>query len=548
MEAAPNTSGNQRGDLKQLLQEAAQEYNVLHAENDKANAKCALLAQERDAAMQELMKLQQVSHLVLEEVNAMQTQLEVQKSCRQRAESFATTLNKENKKLKRMSMAIMAKVGIHEFPDDLLDEVSKELEPSSEGASASAAAASSTAAATVPAAEAPAPADAELLLQQQQQQQQQAVKDLEMRVTELTEERTRLTEELKAAEKEKTQLGEVIFHQEQTFTNYNQVSVLALEEFAEVQKQLELEKELRQKAEEYAHKMLVEQKKLQRQSQILLQSHVAERQLMEALEENAALTSQLEAERRQHQLQVKELQEKLESLELRKELESLQRRLELAEEDMREKDARTERAEASARDLKHEVDELHKRLKKATEPPTPPPLPPMPALPPANPLRTLIALLKKKDAGLPSKGDVPEGSATNGKPECLEEVRKKAVDEMMERIRRGVPLKPVGGTLARVKVQPKVESCDKPNSAIVELKGILNVMKKSSNVDKTQSTTALSEAGETELERILRRRKETTDDLLVDGNDGGNGNMKYSQSLPSVVKKPSEQEKKNKVG
>ncbi|XP_061434416.1 shootin-1 isoform X2 [Lethenteron reissneri] len=339
------------------------------------------------------------------------------------------------------------------------------------------------------------------------------------------------------------------------------VSVLALEEFAEVQKQLELEKELRQKAEEYAHKMLVEQKKLQRQSQILLQSHVAERQLMEALEENAALTSQLEAERRQHQLQVKELQEKLESLELRKELESLQRRLELAEEDMREKDARTERAEASTRDLKHEVDELHKRLKKATEPPTPPPLPPMPALPPANPLRTLIALLKKKDAGLPSKGDVPEGSATNGegvtvspprrptslgKPECLEEVRKKAVDEMMERIRRGVPLKPVGGTLARVKVQPKEESCDKPNSAIVELKGILNVMKKSSNVDKTQSTTALSEAGETELERILRRRKETTDDLLVD--DGGNGNMKYSQSLPSVVKKPSEQEKKNQVG
>ncbi|XP_032818500.2 shootin-1 isoform X1 [Petromyzon marinus] len=537
MEAAPNTSGNQRGELKHLLQEAAQEYNVLHAENDKANAKCALLAQERDAAMQELVKLQQVSHLVLEEVNAMQTQLEVQKSCRQRAESFATTLNKENKKLKRMSMAIMAKVGIHEFPDDLLDEVSKELEPSGEGASA----ASSTAA--VPAAEAPAPANAELLLQHRQ-----AVKDLEMRVTELTEERTRLTEELKAAEKEKTQLGEVIFHQEQTFTNYNHVSVLALAEFAEVQKQLELEKELRQKAEEYAHKMLVEQKKMQRQSQMLLQSHAAEQQLMEALEDNATLTSQLEAERRSHQLQVKELQEKLESLELRKELESLQRRLELAEEDMREKDARTERAEASARDLKHEVEELQKRLKKATEPPAPPPLPPMPALPPANPLRTLIALLKKKDAGLPSKGNAPEGSAANGEPDSLEEVRKKAVDEMMERIRRGVPLKPVGGTLARVKVQPKEESCDKPNSAIVELKGILNVMKKPSNVDKTQSTTALSEAGETELERILRRRKETTDDLLVDGNEGGNGNMKYSQSLPSVVKKPSEQEKKNQVG
>uniref|UniRef100_S4R7K9 Uncharacterized protein n=1 Tax=Petromyzon marinus TaxID=7757 RepID=S4R7K9_PETMA len=252
------------------------------------------------------------------------------------------------------------------------------------------------------------------------------------------------------------------------------VSVLALAEFAEVQKQLELEKELRQKAEEYAHKMLVEQKKMQRQSQMLLQSHAAEQQLMEALEDNATLTSQLEAERRSHQLQVKELQEKLESLELRKELESLQRRLELAEEDMREKDARTERAEASARDLKHEVEELQKRLKKATEPPAPPPLPPMPALPPANPLRSWSTLNRIRSRDHPGCNRLKLLNEIQVcEPDSLEEVRKKAVDEMMERIRRGVPLKPVGGTLARVKVQPKEESCDKPNSAIVELKGIL---------------------------------------------------------------------------
>jgi hypothetical protein len=77
---------------------------------------------------------------------------------------------------------------------------------------------------------------------------------------------------------------------------------------------------------------------------------------------------------------------------------------------------------------------------------------------------------------------------------------------MMDRIKKGVHLRPVNQT-ARPKTKP--ESSKGSESAVNELKGILGTLNKSTSSRSLKSLD--SENSETELERILRRRKVTAE-------------------------------------
>lgn len=477
--------------ITSLKEQAIGEYEDLRAENQKTKEKCDKIRQERDEAVKKLEEFQKISHMVIEEVNFMQNHLEIEKTCRESAEALATKLNKENKTLKRISMLYMAKLG----PDVITEEINIDEED--------------------PAGDTDGATETCVSVQCQRQ-----IKELRDQIVSVQEEKKILAielenlksklveviEEVNKVKQEKAVLNSEVLEQRKVLEKCNRVSMLAVEEYEEMQVNLELEKDLRKKAESFAQEMFIEQNKLKRQSHLLLQSSVPDQQLLKALDENAKLTQQLEEERIQHQQKVKELEEQLENETLHKEIHNLKQQLELLEEDKKELELKYQNSEEKARNLKHSVDELQKRVNQSENsvPPPPPPPPPLPP-PPPNPIRSLMSMIRKRSH--PSGSGAKKEKATP--PETTEEVtdlKRQAVEEMMDRIKKGVHLRPVNQT-ARPKAKP--ESSKGSESAVNELKGILGTLNKSTSSRSLKSLDP--ENSETELERILRRRKLTAE-------------------------------------
>ncbi|MBZ3890659.1 Shootin-1 [Sciurus carolinensis] len=416
-----------------------------------------------------------VSHMVIEEVNFMQNHLEIEKTCRESAEALATKLNKENKTLKRISMLYMAKLG----PDVITEEINIDEEDSAGD--------------TDGAAETCVSVQCQKQIKELRDQivsVQEEKKVLAIELENLKSKLVEVIEEVNKVKQEKAVLNSEVLEQRKVLEKCNRVSMLAVEEYEEMQVNLELEKDLRKKAESFAQEMFIEQNKLKRQSHLLLQSSVPDQQLLKALDENAKLTQLLEEERIQHQQKVKELEEQLENETLHKEIHNLKQQLELLEEDKKELELKYQNSEEKARNLKHSVDELQKRVNQSENsvPPPPPPPPPLPP-PPPNPIRSLMSMIRKRSH--PSGSGAKKEKATP--PETTEEVtdlKRQAVEEMMDRIKKGVHLRPVNQT-----ARPKV-------------KGTLN---KSTSSRSLKSLDPEHSETETELERILRRRKLTAE-------------------------------------
>uniref|UniRef100_A0A2K5CLI3 Shootin-1 n=1 Tax=Aotus nancymaae TaxID=37293 RepID=A0A2K5CLI3_AOTNA len=415
--------------------------------------------------------------MVIEEVNFMQNHLEIEKTCRESAEALATKLNKENKTLKRISMLYMAKLG----PDVITEEINIDDDDSSTDTDGA----------------------AETCVSVQCQKQ---IKELRDQIVSIQEEKKILAielenlksklveviEEVNKVKQEKAALNSEVLEQRKVLEKCNRVSILAVEEYEEMQVNLELEKDLRKKAESFAQEVSI----------------LPDFRVYKNISYLKSLTGQigLEEERIQHQQKVKELEEQLENETLRKEIHNLKQQLELLEEDKKELESKYQNSEEKARNLKHSVDELQKRVNQSENsvPPPPPPPPPLPP-PPPNPIRSLMSMIRKRShpSGSGAKKEKPT------QPETTEEVtdlKRQAVEEMMDRIKKGVHLRPVNQT-ARPKTKP--ESSKGCESAVDELKGILGTLNKSTSSRSLKSLDP--ENSETELERILRRRKVTAE-------------------------------------
>uniref|UniRef100_A0A3P9PZY3 Shootin-1 n=1 Tax=Poecilia reticulata TaxID=8081 RepID=A0A3P9PZY3_POERE len=270
-----------------------------------------------------------VSQRVIEEVSAIQEDLEIERMCRESAEALASKLKRENRSLKRKSMMMISYLSPETIKDINLEEEEQ--------------------------------AGDEENLGDEKEEQVSKIKCVHVLIS---------------------------------------VSQFAVEEYEALQHTLDLEQNLRTEAENFARDMLVEQTKLKRQSQILLQSCMPSPALQDVVSQVTALTEQMETQRLQHQNQ-----------------------------------------------------QLQKKLNAATNPPPAPP-PPPPPLPPAapestsNPLR--LDFIFSEHLYLRSY------------------VRHQAVEEMMQRIKKGVQLRPVKQSPNRS--EPKRLPS---NSAIQELKGIM---------------------------------------------------------------------------
>ncbi|XP_064000367.1 shootin-1 isoform X2 [Pogoniulus pusillus] len=473
--------------------EAIGEYEELRAENKKTKEECDKIKQERDEAVKKLEEFQKISHMVIEEVNCIQNHLEIEKTCRESAEALASKLNKENKTLKRISMLCMAKLG----PEIITEEINIDEDDSSTDTEATSGSCNSV-------------------------HCQQQIKELRDQIVSVHEEKKTLAielenlrcklveviEEVNKVKEEKAALTTEVSKQQKLLEKCNRVSVLAVEEYEELHVNFELEKNLRKKAESFAQEMYIEQNKMKRQSQLLLQNSAPDQQLLKALDDNAKLTHTLEEERLQHQQKIKELEEQLENQALHKEISRLKQQLELLEEDKKELELKCQNAEEKARDLKHSVDELQKRIQQSENPappPPPPPPPPLPPPPPPNPIRSLMSMIRKRshsNTNVSKKEKPPQQEAG----EEVTDLKRQAVEEMMDRIKKGVHLRPVNQS-SRPKTKPEVP---KPSeSAMKELKGILETLNKSTSSRSLKSLE--TDSSETELERVLRRRKVTTD-------------------------------------
>ncbi|XP_068876218.1 shootin-1 isoform X2 [Aphelocoma coerulescens] len=479
--------------LASLKDQAIGEYEELRAENKKTKEECDKIKQERDEAVKKLEEFQKISHMVIEEVNCIQNHLEIEKTCRESAEALASKLNKENKTLKRISMLYMAKLG----PEIITEEINIDEDESSTDTEATSGSCNSV-------------------------HCQQQIKELRDQIVSVHEEKKTLAielenlrcklaeviEEVNKLKEEKAVLTTEVNKQQKLLEKCNRVSVLAVEEYEELHVNFELEKNLRKKAESFAQEMFIEQNKMKRQSQLLLQNSAPDQQLLKALDDNAKLTHTLEEERLQHQQKIKELEEQLENQSLHKEISRLKQQLELLEEDKKELELKCQHAEEKARDLKHSVDELQKRVQQSENPappPPPPPPPPLPPPPPPNPIRSLMSMIRKRSHSNTnvSKKEKPPQQESG---EEVTDLKRQAVEEMMDRIKKGVHLRPVNQS-SRPKTKPETP---KPSeSAMKELKGILETLNKSTSSRSLKSLE--TDSGETELERVLRRRKVTTD-------------------------------------
>ncbi|XP_009874625.1 PREDICTED: shootin-1 [Apaloderma vittatum] len=430
--------------------------------------------------------------MVIEEVNCIQNHLEIEKTCRESAEALASKLNKENKTLKRISMLYMAKLG----PEIITEEINIDEDDSSTDTEAHSGSCNSV-------------------------HCQQQIKELRDQIISVHEEKKTLAielenlrcklveviEEVNKVKEEKAVLTTEVNKQQKLLEKCNRVSVLAVEEYEELHVNFELEKNLRKKAESFAQEMFIEQNKMKRQSQLLLQNSAPDQQLLKALDDNAKLTHTLEEERLQHQQKIKELEEQLQNQALHKEISRLKQQLELLEEDKKELELKCQNSEEKARDLKHSVDELQKRIQQSENPappPPPPPPPPLPPPPPPNPIRSLMSMIRKRSHSNTNVSKKEQPRTLSG--EEVTDLKRQAVEEMMDRIKKGVHLRPVNQS-SRPKTKPETP---KPSeSAMKELKGILETLNKSTSSRSLKSLE--TDSSETELERVLRRRKVTTD-------------------------------------
>ncbi|TKS85144.1 Shootin-1 [Collichthys lucidus] len=377
-----------------------------------------------------------VTQMVIEEVSAIQENLEIERTCRESAVALAFKLNRQNCSLKRKSMMLLSQLSLETITEINLDDEEEE-EESEEMHAASTVCLSPQCKTTI--------SELQCKLELTLKEKNQAVTDLEA----LREQLRETNEELLKEKHDNTVLIAETVKQKKLLGKYNRV-----EEFEALQDTLNLERDLRTEAENLARVMLVEQKQLKRQSQILKQTSSPSEALQEALSQISGLTQDLETQRLEHQNQVcvctqpephtvlckrfkqiKQMEDRLRSCETQRALTALRRKLELVEEERREYSDKCSKTEVEVKDLRFTGEDIFKTVKtghtvlyrgKFT-------------INTVKEALSLLALIQKRKV---SSTDIPLVVQDSAKtPEV--DIKQQAVEEMMQRIKKGVQLRPV---------------------------------------------------------------------------------------------------------
>ncbi|XP_044285618.1 shootin-1-like isoform X2 [Varanus komodoensis] len=445
------------------------------SEEEEEDQEAALL-QEREEVEEKLQEYEQASQAVLAELSLLEAEYEIEKTCREQAEAYAAQVSAENHKLKRISVAFAARALL---PGDLLGRGEAE-EPTAE------------------AAEGPVDPYVQLVkaLQGKISQLLGEKEELSMRVRQLQE-------QLEEERSEKQALQGLVRRGQEAVRNFKEAVRLVTKEYGKVSQQLGLEEELRQQAEVFARQMLVKQEEANRQSTILMQNVGPDLQLLRALDEVATATRALEEAKQAHQEKVKDLEAQLAERPQREELCRLQAALAAAEEEKACLEERLLQLEERKAALEQRVKSLEEKAKVTEEAPAPkeaplPPPPPPPPLPPP----TCTAHVDPLTAIRQRKGvrPVKQGASKPG----LDEVKARAVDEMIARIKSGVALRPVGSKRSSA-------ASTKRRSAALELQSLLSTKTGLARRPTRQRRSQKNNLASNQLASILQRRRRIVD-------------------------------------
>ncbi|XP_031706484.1 shootin-1 isoform X2 [Anarrhichthys ocellatus] len=487
---------------------------------DEGDIQCEILEIQRDEANQRLSELEEVSNQLLKEINVLEMQFQIERSCRESAEALAVKVSKENKVLKRTSQMVMPL--IPELPENLA-AVTFELEADS----------------AVNCDEVDDCGEETLLMENQALiAELQASVDgllaeklqLEQQVEDLTREQVQLREQLALEVEEKEALLWKMSKQNKSMNKIKRVSQLVTEEFTEMSQKLELELGLRQHAEVFAHQMFAargESETLPQSSETGLQLR-----LQQALEQISNISLALcdiqrcyqdqvcvdgidksQSERvylcsssctlflSSHVFQVRRSQSAVDQSAVLSELQNLREQLEGSEEEKKALETQLCGANGCVVQLQEEVKQLQETLTRPEEPeekaaPAPPP-PPPPLPPPHTAVTNSLDFLRIRRKERATKAD-------QNKAAPLLDMQTKAVDEMMERIKRGIILRPMKRTQEDDSSR-KDQRSENRKSAVVELKGMLDNMKRQ-QLRRAPSTRGRN-VGEAELLQVLQRRR-----------------------------------------
>uniref|UniRef100_A0A4W5QH35 Shootin 2 n=1 Tax=Hucho hucho TaxID=62062 RepID=A0A4W5QH35_9TELE len=471
---------------------------------DEGDIQCEILEKQRDEANQKLSEMEEVSSQLLKEMEVLEMQFQIERSCRESAEALAVKVTKDNKVLKRRSQALLP--FIPELPENL--EADLGVDPDPDGDSGE---------------------DAVL-------QGHAHIRELQASVDQLLGEKLRLCEQVEALRAEQNQLKEQLAleidereailkklsKQNKTMNKMKRVSQLVTEEFTEISQKLELEQGLRQHAEVFAHQVLVKQKETQRQSMVQQQSSETSMQLQQALEQVAHINSTLQDIQLYYRNQVNQTQCALEESSVLSELQIVRGQLESSEKERRTMETQLREAQITATHLQGEVKHLQDRLKDTDQvskadqpvednsttapPPPPPPPPPLPPTPSTTVVDQLVILRNKRKESV--------NNTDKNKPDPSVDTKTRAVDEMMERIKKGIILRPT------LRPQPGSEDdsawrdhrSEKRKSAVLDLKGMLDTMKRPGHRRAGSRKRISRNVGEAELHLVLLRRRRAMGD------------------------------------
>ncbi|KAI7814128.1 shootin-1 isoform X2 [Triplophysa rosa] len=480
---------------------------------DERDIQCEILEKERDDANEKLSMMGKASSQLLKELDMLEMQFQIERSCRETAEAFALKVSKDFKVLKRKSQTILPL--IPEMPENLsVLNLDLKTDPDSDSE--------------------PGPDEDPLLKSQNQ------LKELQSSVDRLLGEKIQLCEQVELLKKEKEDLKEKLLLEvgekealvkklskhNRTVNKMKRVSQLVTEEFAEMSHKLEMEQGLRQHAEVFAHQMLVKQRETERQTLTLVQNAETERQLQHALNQVSGIGKTLEEIRLCFQTQLKQSQTAAEELNTLSDLAAARTKLEISEEERSNLETQLKDSQQSLTELQEEIKQLQDKLRKTEElsslksdqskeenenpvgppslsPPPPPPPPPPPSLTVTDPLKVLRD--KKK------VGDATE----TAKPKMIENMKFRAVDEMMERIKKGIILRPIlkpaqGGS--EDENAWKEQRSENRKSAVLELQGMLDSMRRSGPRRGESKKRFSRNIAEAELQMVLQRRRRAIGD------------------------------------
>uniref|UniRef100_A0A671SPP2 Shootin-1-like n=1 Tax=Sinocyclocheilus anshuiensis TaxID=1608454 RepID=A0A671SPP2_9TELE len=472
----------------------SEEENTLSSE-DEIDIECEILEKERDEANEKLSRMEEASAQLLKELDVLEMQFQIERSCRETAESFALKVNKDFKALKRQSQAILPL--IPEMPENFsILNLDPEADPSSETVSEE------------------ENSEDPLLMSQNQ------IRELQSSVDRLLGEKIQLTAQVELLKKEKEDLKDklvlevrekeaLLRKQSRTVNKMKRVSQLVTEEFTEMSQKFEMEQGLRQHAEVFAHQMLVKQQETQRQ----IQNAENEKQLQQALSQVTKICKALEEIRLYYQNQMS--QTAAQDLNSLSDLAAVRTKLEISEKERSETEIQLRDSKQSVTALQEEIKLLKDKLKEmeqlpsiqsiqlneAKENPADPPslVPPAPPPPPPPPPSShCSSILDEYCVDLLTE------------PAITEDMKARAVDEMMERIKKGIILKPI---LRTPQVGLSLEQrSDNRKSAVLELQEML-VSTRRPGPRRVESKKRFSRnVGEAELQMVLQRRRRAMGD------------------------------------